>query len=269
MSIPYIEMRCNLWTNPKVRLMAHITGHKVAAIIGGLHWFWSQVHEHGEGDGVSGLTARDVDKFTKLRGFADALSEVGWGEFSQNRAVAVRFSENSTANAKERERVYNANRKQKWRSRAKEAGIVPSCPGDSPIVSPTPKQSKAQLSTAEQSKAEKAGRVATVVEIPSGLDTSDFREAWERWKSHRREIRHPLRPTTEASQLRTLAEWGEARAVAAIDFTIFKGWQGIREPETQHAGSNGTTGHSVQREDFDGCLPGETTLQALVRKGKL
>lgn len=267
MSIPYIEMRCNLWTNPKVRKIAHLTGHKIAAVIGGLHWFWSQVHEHGEGDEVAGLSANDVDRFTKLRGFSDALVQVGWGAFSQNRAVAVRFSDNSTANAKERERVYNATRKRNWRSKVKESGFVPDSPGDSPTMSPRPKQSIAEQSAAKQCKPNPDGRVAPDGVIPPSLDTPEFRAAWERWKTHRREIRHTLKPTTAASQLRTLEAWGVARAIAAIDHTVFKGWQGLVEPqETRQAASNGTTNGTV-REDWNGRLPGESAMDAAKRKG--
>lgn len=145
-------MRCNLWTNPKVRLMARDTGHKVASIIGGLHWFWSQVHEHGEGERVAGLSAQDVDNSTKLHGFASALSKVGWAHFDDTSASAPRFSENSAALAKERERVYNATRKKKWRSKVLKSGFVSDSPGDSPEVSPTP---IAELSKAEQSEAKR------------------------------------------------------------------------------------------------------------------
>lgn len=42
----------------------------------------------------------------------------------------------------------------------------------------------------------------------------------------------------------------------------------LTESPMRHAGSNGTTS-GLLREDFDGCLPGETTAQALIRKGKL
>jgi hypothetical protein len=56
-------------------------------------------------------------------------------------------------------------------------------------------------------------------------------EAWASWKKHRSEIKKPLKPTMEAGQLAELAAWGEARAIAAIRFTIAKGWQGLREPD--------------------------------------
>lgn len=69
------------------------------------------------------------------------------------------------------------------------------------------------------------------VPIPSELDTPAFGEAWADWQKHRREIRKPLKKTQAEKQLRQFADWGVARAIAAIEHTITMGWQGIREPE--------------------------------------
>lgn len=67
--------------------------------------------------------------------------------------------------------------------------------------------------------------------IPESLNTPRFRAAWTDWKAHRLEIKHPLRPTQSAKQLSKLASIGELRAVAMIEHTIEKGWQGLREPD--------------------------------------
>lgn len=63
------------------------------------------------------------------------------------------------------------------------------------------------------------------------FDSPEFCSAWERWKRHRIETKHPLKPSTEAAQLTVMESWGVQRAIAAIDHTIFKGWQGLKEPE--------------------------------------
>ena len=76
----------------------------------------------------------------------------------------------------------------------------------------------------------KRGCAAEVV-FPSELDSEAFRTAWDRWTTHRKEIRHPLTPTSVEMQLKELAGWGEERAIAAIEHSIKKGWQGIFEPK--------------------------------------
>lgn len=136
MSIPYIEMRCNLWTNPKVQRMAKEAKAPIASIIGGLHWFWSQVHEHGECDRVASLTADMVDKAVRVKGFAKAAETAGWIVFDSDGAQAPRWEESSTANAKERQRLYEAKRKLRWRKQLSEAGIE-ECPQNVPDKSGT------------------------------------------------------------------------------------------------------------------------------------
>ncbi|PTY03489.1 hypothetical protein DB346_06325 [Verrucomicrobia bacterium LW23] len=67
-------------------------------------------------------------------------------------------------------------------------------------------------------------------ELPTELDTDAFRATWAKWSLHRKEKRKPLTPTSVQQQLLTLAEWGEARAIAAINHSILGGYQGIFEP---------------------------------------
>jgi DNA-binding transcriptional MocR family regulator len=66
--------------------------------------------------------------------------------------------------------------------------------------------------------------------------TPAFAEAWNDWKQHRAEIKKKLTPQSIKQQLRNFAEWGEARSIAAIRFTIGNGWQGIREPDAPRNG---------------------------------
>lgn len=71
-------------------------------------------------------------------------------------------------------------------------------------------------------------------EIPKSLDTEEFLRAWELWQTHRKEIRKPLKPTSAKLQLAKLESIGPRRAIAAIRYSIEKGWQGIYEPENSN-----------------------------------
>ena len=75
--------------------------------------------------------------------------------------------------------------------------------------------------------------------FPAELQSDAFRDSWESWSKHRREIRKKLTPSTVAKQLTKLSRIGEQRAVAAIDHSIEKGYTGIFEPsdKTQPASS--------------------------------
>lgn len=73
--------------------------------------------------------------------------------------------------------------------------------------------------------------------IPAQLSTPVFLKAWSEWKQHRREIKHPLKSLQAQKQIDEFAVWGEARSVAAINYTIMKGWQGIAEDEATRSGA--------------------------------
>ena len=69
------------------------------------------------------------------------------------------------------------------------------------------------------------------VNIPKELDTPEFRQAWDEWQQHRKEIKKRQTPLSVAKQLKKMATWGTVRAVAAINHSIESNWQGIYEPK--------------------------------------
>lgn len=90
------------------------------------------------------------------------------------------------------------------------------------------KQSQIQ----KQNTDKKTKHVLPLVEevIPKNIQTPEFIAAWSDWKRYRSEIKHKLTPSTANALLRKFGEWGQSRAIAAINYTIEMGWQGIREP---------------------------------------
>jgi hypothetical protein len=68
--------------------------------------------------------------------------------------------------------------------------------------------------------------------------SKEFSEAWQQWEQYRKEKRKPITPTSAKMQFKEFLVMGEARAIAAINHSITKDWQGIFEPEGN--GSNGT-----------------------------
>lgn len=69
------------------------------------------------------------------------------------------------------------------------------------------------------------------VEIPEPLRTMAFMCAWKEWKTHRSQKRGKLTPLSAKKQLDRLEKMGSARAVAAINYSIEKGWVGLFEPD--------------------------------------
>lgn len=77
------------------------------------------------------------------------------------------------------------------------------------------------------------------------FDSVEFSKAWQEWIEHRNEIKKPLKPTQIKKQLEELAAIGEQRAIAMINHTIMKGWQGLREPN-----GNGELFHNPRCDEF-------------------
>jgi hypothetical protein len=73
--------------------------------------------------------------------------------------------------------------------------------------------------------------------IEADFDSPQFQAAWEEWQQHRKEKKKPLTPTAREKQIKKLNEMGEARAIAAIEYSIRQGWQGIYE-ESNKAGAD-------------------------------
>jgi hypothetical protein len=65
------------------------------------------------------------------------------------------------------------------------------------------------------------------------LDSPPFRDAWQKWQQHRRDINKLLTETQTREQLAKLADWGRDRAVKALTHSVANGWQGIFEPNTE------------------------------------
>jgi hypothetical protein len=88
-----------------------------------------------------------------------------------------------------------------------------------------------QMCSESESESESKTNAKTVaVEvIPDGLNTEAFKEAWGRWHEHLKSKRKPATPHARELQLKKLSSIGETRAVAALNFSIEKNWQGIYE----------------------------------------
>ena len=68
--------------------------------------------------------------------------------------------------------------------------------------------------------------------LPNALATDAFRAAWAEWCDYRREDKKkPLTPRMVKMQLKEMAEMGAPRAIEAIEYTIGRDWQGLRQPD--------------------------------------
>jgi uncharacterized protein YdaU (DUF1376 family) len=67
--------------------------------------------------------------------------------------------------------------------------------------------------------------------LPSELNTEQFKEAWTKYVSYRKERKKPLYQSSMEAKWKQIAAWGEQQAIASINNTIANGWQGIFPPQ--------------------------------------
>lgn len=98
----WIKMRTNLWDDPRVGRLCDLTGQSEAAVVGGLYWLWATADEHSEDGFMSGLSIRQIDRKTGIKGFGAALCEIEWLYEAAQGVVINRFEEHNGASAKKR-----------------------------------------------------------------------------------------------------------------------------------------------------------------------
>lgn len=65
------------------------------------------------------------------------------------------------------------------------------------------------------------------------FDSDKFKDAWNMWLTHKKEIGQKMPPTTVNLQLKKCAKWGEEKAILAIENAITGKWQGLFEPKIE------------------------------------
>lgn len=99
---------------------------------------------------------------------------------------------------------------------------------------PSPRRALASESGLESGKG-KEGRGATELALAvPGLDL----KAWEDWSRYRTQIRKPLKPVSIPLAQQQMAALG-LRQREAVDYTIGKGWTGLRLPDPREARGRG------------------------------
>lgn len=103
---------------------------------------------------------------------------------------------------------------------------IPAAPQRTPTVNPEGTDKRREDQTGKEESLTK-GAGAPGVELPTSLNTSGFRSAWEDFRKHRQEIGKPMKPTGETALIGTLATYGPDEAITRIRQAIANGWQGV------------------------------------------
>lgn len=208
----WIKMRMDLPEDPAVIGIAQATGLDEDTVVGKLHRVWSWANRQTIDGNARTVTSSWLDRYVGVTGFSQAMVDVGWltCKLGGDDGISLpEFERHNSQSAKQR--ALTARRMSKMRNAA---GVT--------VPSPEKRREREEKSKGETP-------LQTPFRLPTCLQTLAFRKAWDEWITYRVKAK----PETLARQLKRLAKMGEARAIAAIQHTIEKGWTGLREPEPE------------------------------------
>jgi hypothetical protein len=222
---------------PEVWQIAQSLGIDPDAVVGKLLRVWAWFDEQTEDGNAPSVTKALLDRNVGVTGFVTSMLQVGWMVEKDGQLSIPNFGRHNGDTAKKR--ALTAKRVSESRGNSKDVTQVKQNCNATSVTGALPREEKIREREEEKKdntnpplspKGERLKFDASKVVLP--IQSEAFREAWLLWCQHRTEIKKPLKPTSCDQQLKQLADWGEARAIAAIRYTVAKGWQGIQEPDT-------------------------------------
>ena len=98
-------------------------------------------------------------------------------------------------------------------------------------------ETERERETETEVETEKKAQQAAPV-FPEKLDCTTFRNIWEEFRTHRKQIRNKLTPLAEKRLLKDLEDLSLSEAIMAVETSIKNGWRGIfpnnNKPKNAH-----------------------------------
>src|SRR5262249_10262102 len=151
-----------------------------------------------------------IDRYLGVPGFAQAIAKAGWLVVADDGVTIPKWGAHNSQSAKER--ALTAKRAAVCKGNKQRSGNGAGVTG--PSAGALPREEKRGENPPLPPEGGERGSLRSkdepeeAVAIPAELDTPAFRDAWENWEQHRREIRHPLKPLSRKAQLKKLAGYG-------------------------------------------------------------
>lgn len=227
----WIKMRHDLRDDPACLTLSDMLSDTLPETFGRLFLFWSFADRHTSNGQLTSVTKLHIDRVAEKTGFADALIQVGWLAENDGCLEMPSFARHNGNSSKARSLESEAKSLRRNDKKQAETAIGKQRPTLSDKTSDQRREEKSKKSKPKSGKAASTFDPSKV-DFPEKLNHPTFHQAWASWIKHRNEKRKPLTETSVTMQFNEFESWGIARAVAAINHTITKGWVGIRESDT-------------------------------------
>lgn len=204
---------------------------KTSEIVGALVRMWALFDRYTEDGILHNYTSNILDQVVGIDGFSDSVQSVGWLQIHDDCLEMPEFSRYLSKSAKGR--MKDSQRKQAERSESEKRPR--SVQENSDKKRTTIQYNTKEKNTENTPPNPQGGKTwrADDEELPDSIRTPEMQEAWRAWCSHRREIKKPIKPTQCRAMIQDLVKFGTERSLAAIQYTIRNGWQGLREPDSE------------------------------------
>lgn len=228
---------------PEVWQISTILAIDPDAVVGKLLRVWAWFDSHTTTGNAPSVTKMLLDAHVRVTGFCDAMIQAGWMTETNGTIFLPNFDRHNGKTAKTR--VLTAKRVAESRSSNASVTLADLECNASIVTDALPREEKIIeekklnppiVPQGGNSQVQKRGKKTPPPDfsehpLPKEIDTPAMREAWRMWCKHRKEIGHALTETQMLAQFKELVQVGEPRAIRGIEFTVSRGWQGLRYPE--------------------------------------
>ena len=105
-----------------------------------------------------------------------------------------------------------------------------------------------------------------LVQIPSELDTVEFRAAWANWIKDRADRRKSVTKLGAAQQMKRLLKLGPAKAVLSIENSIAGGWTGLFDPNETSKTNHKPSASEVRNSTIPGVAEADASIRANIER---
>jgi hypothetical protein len=113
----------------------------------------------------------------------------------------------------------------------------------------TGESTRADACSGEGKGKERKGRKeggAVALDLP--FESEEFREAWQKWLTYRKEMKKPLTNSTIKMQFKKIEDWGEQRSIKVILRCIDNSWRGLEDYEVSNVTAINVPANQIYRK---------------------
>jgi hypothetical protein len=95
----------------------------------------------------------------------------------------------------------------------------------------TDETTRADACSGEGKEGKEGRKSSKAIEMDLPFQSEEFKDAWQKWITYRKEMKKPLTNSTIKMQFKKIQDWGEQRSIRVILRCIDNSWRGLEDYE--------------------------------------